>query len=74
VARIAIPDRKKKPARPRERGQAKDLRPGGYVNIGTGEVSKIRTINELCLAKPEPHVHVVTTGGESRCYGFGMMV
>lgn len=73
MSRIQMPDRKKKPA-PRDRTRAKDLRPGGYVNIGTGEVSKIRTINELCLAKPDPHVHIVTTGGESRCFGFGMMV
>lgn len=52
--------------------KAENLRPGMKISMPTDKPSNpstIRTINEVCYSRPEPHVHLVTTNGTA-CYGF----
>lgn len=44
---------------------AKDMRPGDRFETGV-----VRTINEVCVERPTPHVHLVTSQHGTRCYSF----
>lgn len=64
-------------ARPKLKGRtmhAKDLRIGQtYGRDGEGNPAQIRSINELCIIRRTPHMHVITTGGV-HCLPFNRLV
>ena len=53
---------------------ARDLRIGDIFTTGkNGDPIHVQTLNELCVERPTPHVHVVTSVGVS-CHGFSAVI
>jgi hypothetical protein len=53
---------------------ARDLKIGErFGSTRSGEPIHIKALHELCIQRPTPHVHVVTSAG-SKCLPFTMPV